>query len=230
VANPRILRLSRPSESVDEYITSEGWSISTKRMILIDQPRLEKDTVVRFEVSLKTGEKLIRAEARVVGYQAPNDGRPGGPKVRFKRFGGTTKSFIQQVASGHGPVAGLDTMLPQAADTNGESVHPPALSAAPRDADDSNPANPRLDADDDDDDDDDDVENADSDSPSAGRTNLEASPEARERLKQLRQNTTPVVSAPPNRESLLERLRERSRRQSAAGAGTNGAEYEERAL
>src|SRR5690606_2083327 len=49
---PRILRITRPYESVEDYIASEGWTISSKRMILLDQPRLERDTLVRFEVSL----------------------------------------------------------------------------------------------------------------------------------------------------------------------------------
>jgi hypothetical protein len=109
---PRILRITRPYETVEDYIASEGWTISSKRMILLDQPRLERDTLVRFELSLQSGEKLIRAEARVVGYQAPTPDKPGGPKVRFKRFGGTTKAFIQSVVSEFGPGPGLDTVHP----------------------------------------------------------------------------------------------------------------------
>src|SRR5262245_52146129 len=104
----------RPYESVEDYIQAEGWTISLKRMILLDQPRLDRETIVRFELSLQNGEKLIRAEARVVGYQAPTPDKPGGPKVRFKRFGGTTKAFIQEVVAEHGPGPGLDTVYPGA--------------------------------------------------------------------------------------------------------------------
>jgi hypothetical protein len=81
-------------------------------MILLNQPRFEKDTIVRFELSLKSGEKLIRAEARVVGYHNATSDKPGGPKVRFKRFGGTTKAFIQRVMAEHGPGPGLDSVQP----------------------------------------------------------------------------------------------------------------------
>lgn len=109
---PRILRITRPYESVDDYIQSEGWTISTKRMILLDQPRFERDTIVRFELSLQNGEKLIRAEAKVVGYQTATPDKPGGPKVRFKRFGGSTKDFITQVVAEHGPGPGLETLYP----------------------------------------------------------------------------------------------------------------------
>lgn len=111
---PRILRITRPYESVEDYVQSEGWTISNKRMILLDQPRFDRDTLVRFELSLQNGEKLIRAEAKVIGYQAPTPDKPGGPKVRFKRFGGTTKAFIQQVVAEHGPGPGLETVYPSA--------------------------------------------------------------------------------------------------------------------
>lgn len=109
---PRILRITRPYESVEDYIQSEGWTISNKRMILLDQPRFERETIVRFELSLQNGEKLIRAEAKVVGYQTATPDKPGGPKVRFKRFGGSTKAFIQQVVAEHGPGPGLETLYP----------------------------------------------------------------------------------------------------------------------
>lgn len=111
---PRILRITRPYESVEDYIQSEGWTISNKRMILLDQPRFDRDTIVRFELSLQNGEKLIRAEAKVVGYQTATPDKPGGPKVRFKRFGGSTKAFIQQVVAEHGPGPGLETLYPAA--------------------------------------------------------------------------------------------------------------------
>ena len=111
---PRILRITRPYESVEDYIQSEGWTISNKRMILLDQPRFDRETIVRFELSLQNGEKLIRAEAKVVGYQTPTPDKPGGPKVRFKRFGGSTKAFIQQVVAEHGPGPGLETLYPSA--------------------------------------------------------------------------------------------------------------------
>ncbi len=124
-SKPRILRITRPYESVEDYVESEGWTISSKRMILLDQPRLDRDTIVRFELSLQTGEKLIRAEARVVGYQAPTPDKPGGPKVRFKRFGGSTKSFIQQVVTEHGPGPGLETQRPSSPDARQSSEAPP---------------------------------------------------------------------------------------------------------
>jgi hypothetical protein len=227
VTKPRILRLSRPYDSVEEYVANEGWSISTKRMILIDQPRLERDTIVRFEVSLTNKEKVIRAEARVVGYQAPEAGRPGGPKVRFKRFGGTTKSFIQRVVAEHGPVPGLDTIYPSSPAEAMASVHPAEADAeahdeAPSDPEASSPeavssadaaladeeltSDPRATA----------AEEA-NPAPRELQSNgaglvPQGSPQALERLREhMQARAEHCIDAPPDRESLLERLRERAR-------------------
>jgi len=214
---PRILRITRPYESVEDYIESEGWTISSKRMILLDQERLDRDTIVRFELSLQTGEKLTRAEARVVGYQAPTPDKPGGPKVRFKRFGGTTKAFIQQVVAEHGPGPGLETIHPSSpASANGPPsdapmsfrfTDPVSSGSTPDLSPGSSPLN--LDA-----------------------LGLEGVPEGpisvrdprppvhapvfqtsgsnRERLRQLLERNA-SVSAPENRDALLDRLRQRAK-------------------
>lgn len=218
MTKPLILRITRPYESVEDYIESEGWTISSKRMILLDQPRLDRDTIVRFELSLQTGEKLIRAEARVVGYQAPTPDKPGGPKVRFKRFGGTTKTFIQQVVAEHGPGPGLETVHPSSPDSaNG------APSDAPMSFRFSDPvaAGAAVDV----------------LAPGSAPLNLEALglggvPEApvsvreprstdavsapvvngngRQRLRELLQRS-PSVTTPENRDALLDKLRQRAR-------------------
>lgn len=216
MSKPRILRLSRPYESVEEYVANEGWSISNKRMILIDQPKLEKDTIVRFEVSLANKEKVIRAEARVVGYQAPENGRPGGPKVRFKRFGGTTKAFIQRVVADHGPLPGLDTIYPSSPAEALASVHPAPADSTP---DHEAPSDPEASS------------SPDAEEPLSGPHSADfrspesqlnpsngasldagATAEALERLRQLTQSQTEHrIEAPPDRDSLLERLRQRAR-------------------
>jgi hypothetical protein len=214
---------------VEEYVANEGWSISTKRMILLDQPRLEKETIVRFEVSLANKEKVIRAEARVVGYQPPESGRPGGPKVRFKRFGGTTKAFIQRVVAEHGPAPGLDTVHPSSPADALASVHPPAVDSAPlgdapsdREASSSLERTSSAGA----------TASPDTEPPGAPHSPGAPTPgtagsngagfvsapsaDALERLRQLVQTQGyPRIDAPPDRDSLLERLRERGR---SAGA------------
>lgn len=89
----------RPYDSEEEFLAAEAWTMDTKGMLLIDQPVLPTGTMVRFDITLNNGSKVIRAEGKVVGVAAAKGGRPGGLKVRFKRFGGATKTLIDRVVA-----------------------------------------------------------------------------------------------------------------------------------
>jgi hypothetical protein len=94
--NPVVVHVLRPYESEQEYLRGEAWSIDARSMILIDVEALPPDTAVLFDIALSDGQKPIRAEGRVVGPVAAQGERPGGLKVRFKRFGAATKAFIER--------------------------------------------------------------------------------------------------------------------------------------
>lgn len=91
-----VIHVLRPYATEEEYLARERFSIDSKSMLLIDQPPLPVDTAVVFDVQLENGQKPIRAEARVIGYVAATGTTPGGLRVRFKRFGAATKSFIDR--------------------------------------------------------------------------------------------------------------------------------------
>jgi hypothetical protein len=94
--NPIVVHVVRPYSSEDEYLAAEAWSIEPRGMLLIDAAPLPADTALLFDVALADGHKPIRAEGRVVGNVAAQGGRPGGLRVRFKRFGAATKAFIER--------------------------------------------------------------------------------------------------------------------------------------
>lgn len=94
--NPVVVHVVRPYSSEQDYLNAEAWSIDAKGMLLIDAEALPNDTAVLFDVALADGQKPIRAEGRVVGVAGPSGNRPGGLKVRFKRFGAATKAFIER--------------------------------------------------------------------------------------------------------------------------------------
>jgi len=100
LSSPIVIHMQRPYASEEEYLAQERFSIEAKSMLLIDQPALPLDTSVVFDVTLENGQKPIRAEARVVGYVEPEGGRPGGVRVRFRRFGAATKAFIDRAVNG----------------------------------------------------------------------------------------------------------------------------------
>lgn len=106
MTQPIVLHVARPYSSVDEYLAHEGWTLDARSILLLDQPELPRDTVVTFDLTLSDGSRPIRAEGRVLGMLEPADGRPGGLRVRFKRYGASTKALIEravQLANGGSP-------------------------------------------------------------------------------------------------------------------------------
>jgi hypothetical protein len=94
--NPIVVHVVRPYASEQEYLAAEAWSIDARGMLLVDAEPLPPDSAVLFDVALTDGQKPIRAEGRVLGAVPPTGQRPGGLRVRFKRFGAATKAFIER--------------------------------------------------------------------------------------------------------------------------------------
>ncbi|MEI9950962.1 MAG: hypothetical protein WDO74_18795 [Pseudomonadota bacterium] len=124
MSSPIVIHIQRPYASEEEYLARERFSIDAKSMLLIDQPALALDTAIVFDVTLDNGQKPIRAEARVVGYVQPEGDRPGGLRVRFRRFGAVTKAFIDRAVNGAPPAAAAAPVLDVA-------LTEPALNPAP---------------------------------------------------------------------------------------------------
>lgn len=121
VSDPVVLRIVRPYATVEEYLAREGWSLSVKSMVLFDAGDLAPGTLVRFDVALASGEKVIRAEGQVVRTLAPTGQRPGGLQVKFRRFGASTKELLERAMARRASVRpGAPTAPPPA-----ESVAPP---------------------------------------------------------------------------------------------------------
>lgn len=96
---PVVLHVVRPYSSEDEYLTAEAWTIEARGMLLVGQREVELDRSVVFDVALANGTKVIRAEGRAIGFQPSSEDHPGGLRVRFRRFGAQTKSFIDRALS-----------------------------------------------------------------------------------------------------------------------------------
>ena len=94
--NPVVVHVVRPYATEQEYLAAEAWTIDARSMLLVDAEPLPPETAVLFDIALADGQKPIRAEGRVVAMVQPIGERPGGMKVRFKRFGAATKAFIER--------------------------------------------------------------------------------------------------------------------------------------
>jgi hypothetical protein len=191
--NPVVVHVVRPYSSEQEYLTAEAWSIDQRSMLLIDAEPLPGDTAVLFDIALSDGQKPIRAEGRVVGMVGPSGGRPGGMRVRFKRFGAATKAFIERaVKAKSGSAEPERPSAPEAELPSAPEAEPPNSAGAERpsivDGERFSMPEVRL-----------------------SMTELEPAPAAPSNREPsgLRQRVPGPVAAPSNREELLQRLRQR---------------------
>lgn len=118
--SPLVIHVQRPYATVEEYLEAEAWTIETRTMLLVDTAELPLDTAVLFDVSIK-GEKLIRAEGRVVAFVTPQGGTPGGLRVKFRRYGASTKAFIDRAVN-------FERQKNEAAEAPPSLPEPPTLS------------------------------------------------------------------------------------------------------
>jgi hypothetical protein len=195
--NPVVLHVVRPYASEQEYLNAEAWTIDQRSILLIDAEALPGDTAVLFDVALADGQKPIRAEGRVVGMVSPSGGRPGGMRVRFKRFGAATKAFIERaVRAKSGGALPERPSAPEAERPSGPEVAPSSPGGdPPRFTDGDRSSMPEV---------------------RASMTDLEPAfavpppPSARD-ASGIRERVAGPVAAPANREELLQRLRQRRR-------------------
>jgi len=174
--SPVVVHVIRPYESEEEYLSAEAWTIDARGMLLVGEAELATDTAVVFDVALSNGNKVIRAEGRASGYLAPTQERPGGLRVRFRRFGAQTKAFIDRALQAR------EAQLANTVSSRPPAPLEPALSAQPLSALVASVAAPEA-----------------------------STPTPLERSGIHRRLAAPVA-APPNRNELLDRLRERSQR------------------
>lgn len=200
--NPVVVHVVRPYASDREYLAAEAWSIEARGMLLLDVEPLPVDTLVLFDVTLDDGQKPIRAEARVVGTVAAEGDRPGGLKVRFRRFGAATKAFIERAVRSRTGAQPEPSSRPAASEP---SASPPSGASA---------------------------STAEGDRPGVTEVERESLPEVRASMTDieavmhvaqvaqaarapeesgLQRRVVAPVPSPPNREELLARLRERRR-------------------
>jgi hypothetical protein len=198
--NTVVVHVVRPYATEQEYLAAEAWSIDARSMLLIDAETLPIDTAVLFDIALADGHKPIRAEGRVVADVAASGSRPGGLRVKFKRFGAATKAFIERaVAAKSGGGEPERASQPRAERPSAPQAEPPSVVEVERISmvDLERPSLPEL---------------------RASMTDLEAtsSPQASaaavpERESGVSQRKPGPIAAPANREELLARLRLRQK-------------------
>lgn len=188
------LHLVRPYASEDELIAAESWAVDRKGMVLIGQDRLPSGTLVRFELLLEDGQRVLVAEGKAVGYAKPDGDRPGGAKVRFKRFNAAGKAFVERALAAKAGAQADAVAEPAPTEPQADAAAEPAPTEAQADA--TPPAEP--------------ASAEDRDRPARRPAVPPTRAEGVERSG-IRQRAVGPVAPPENRDELLEKLRERAR-------------------
>jgi hypothetical protein len=96
---PPAIRITRPYATEEEFLERELETLSRTGVTLIGaQPRAE-GVVLRFELTLSSGQVLVRGEGRVVGYKAGTQPGTGGLAVRFTRLDVRSKALVDKAAA-----------------------------------------------------------------------------------------------------------------------------------
>jgi len=181
LSEPVVLHVIRPYASAEEYLKHEAWTMDARTMLLIGEADLPPGTPVTFDVTLGDGSRPIRAEARALANVEPSGSRPGGLRVRFKRYGASTKTFIDRAVE----LSDRASLRPVQRATP-EPPRPASVAPAAAPAPEGAPA------------------------PAPAREAGTASEEVQRALSLLRGRTPITIDPPEERELLLERLRQRN--------------------
>ncbi|HEV3192363.1 MAG TPA: hypothetical protein VGY54_17755 [Polyangiaceae bacterium] len=96
---PSAIRITRPYASEEEYLENDLETLTRTGITLVGvQPRPE-GVVLRFELSLSTGQVVLRGEGRVVGFRANAHQGLGGLALRFTRLDVRSKALIDKAAA-----------------------------------------------------------------------------------------------------------------------------------
>jgi hypothetical protein len=94
-----VLRIERPYFTESEFLQSENWTITKKSAFLIGAPAHPEGTIVRCELVLAGGIQLLVAEGAVAKYVQATAGRPAGLVVRYRRMTPASSQFVNRALS-----------------------------------------------------------------------------------------------------------------------------------
>jgi hypothetical protein len=190
---PPTIRITRPWASEKEFIDGDLACLGRTAILLPNAPAREPGELIRFEIVLSSGAPVFRGEGHVVAHHPPGGPKPAGLEVRFTRIDARSKLLLDRVRERRTALLRSGSIPPPAlvsqAPPPGPSSQPPAvlMSQAPMSL--TGLSSSRL---------------------SIGRGAQTEALLARARARG-------PVPPPPNRDELLERLRERGRRLAASG-------------
>jgi hypothetical protein len=96
---PVAIRIVRPYQTEEEFLTSELETVGKTSIILIGAHPRPTGVILRFEVTLASGATILRGEGRVLGHkESAFRGQPG-LSLRFTRLDPKSKALIDRAAA-----------------------------------------------------------------------------------------------------------------------------------
>lgn len=96
---PVAIRIVRPYQTDDEFLTSELETVGKTSIILIGAHPRPTGVILRFEVTLASGITILRGEGRVLGHkESAFRGQPG-LSLRFTRLDPKSKALVDRAAA-----------------------------------------------------------------------------------------------------------------------------------
>jgi hypothetical protein len=89
------MRILRPYSTEEEFVRGDGLTIGRMGMILIGAPPRPPGIIIRFEIVLSDGQPVFRGEGKVVAHRVHANGRKG-LEVRFTRLDSRSKAVIEK--------------------------------------------------------------------------------------------------------------------------------------
>ncbi len=187
---PSTLRIERPYSSVSAYLEGDAWTVDRSDMLLVGVSGVAAGTPLKFEIVLSDGTSVVSGEGRMGDPVAAVGDRPGGTRIRFRQLDAASKGLLrralnQRKRGAATPANGVPDEPQRAEAASAENAGRPEESAPL-------PKAPGV--------------------TSVARSRAE--PPQDDLTSGVRHRITATITAPGNREALLDRLRERR----AAGA------------
>jgi hypothetical protein len=197
------IRVVRPYASEKEFVEGDFTWLGRPTLVLPNTPARSPGDLVRFELVLSNGSPIFRGEGQVVAYHPPGGGKTPGLEVRITRMDAKSKAMLDQMRQRR--TANSRTAPPKAVASSRqvESIAPAptAVAAAP-------PPNPMPTPE---------VARLASAQRPGDQPPVELTSDVSERSGVHLSPARARVAPPPNREEILDRLRERARQLAAKG-------------
>jgi hypothetical protein len=96
---PSAIRITRPYASEEDYLDRELETLTRASITLLGAQSRPQGVVLRFELALSSGVVLMRGEGRVVAFKANAFEGLGGLTLRFTRLDTRSKALVDRAAA-----------------------------------------------------------------------------------------------------------------------------------